>query len=95
MSEVSILQMLEDESTVSPVIAFERVGTTERTQMGGLSVIGVNKHLFISVQATSDYNVQPQSSSDIWKVGQAQESEIGRGTGRRSGSRPYRHHLRG
>ena len=67
MSEGSILQMLKDEPTVSPLIAFERVVTTEKTQMDGLSVLGVNKHFFISAEATSDYNVQPQSSGNTGK----------------------------
>ena len=60
--EGSILQELKDEPTVSPLIAFERVGTTKKTQMGGLSVLGVNKHFFIPAEATWNSDKQPQRS---------------------------------
>ena len=67
MSEGSILGELKDERTVSPLIAFERVGTTKKAQMGGLSVLGVNKHFFSPAEANSNSDKQPQRSSNLGK----------------------------
>ena len=67
MSEGSILRELKDEPTVSPLIAFNRIGTTGKTQMGGLSVLGVNKKFFFSAEATSNSEKQPQRSRNLGK----------------------------
>ena len=65
MKEGSILQELKDEPTVSPLIAFERVNTTEKTQMGGLSVSGTNMHFIVLVKVTSNYYGRLQNSGSI------------------------------
>ena len=76
MSEGSIPRELKDEPTVSPLIASERVGTTEKTQMGGLSVLGVNKHFYFPVTVILDHYRRTQSSSNIGKSIKPQKVEM-------------------